>query len=102
MIARIIFLPVGILLGTVLARKVGGNAFEKGWAGSRGTLPPTATTERATWPEVVGAAALRGSIIAVTAATFTRLAASGFRYLFGYWPGEKSPAPAPQLRQRPE
>ncbi|MFM8561500.1 MAG: DUF4235 domain-containing protein [Solirubrobacterales bacterium] len=102
MIARILFLPIGILLGTVVARKVGANAFEKGWAGSRGTLPPTATTEQATWPEVVGAAALRGSIIAVTAAAFTRVAASAFRYLFGYWPGQKTTAPAPQLRQRPE
>ena len=102
MIARILFLPVGILLGSVIARKVGAGAFEKGWAGSRGTLPPKATTEQATWPEVVGAAALRGSIIAVTAATFTRAAASAFRYLFGYWPGEKNADPAPRLRQRPE
>jgi hypothetical protein len=101
-IARILFLPIGILLGMVVAKKVGANAFEKGWANSRGTLPPTATTEQATWPEVMGAAALRGSIIAVTAAAFTRAAASSFRYLFGYWPGEKSPAPAPQLRQRSE
>ena len=95
-------MPIGILLGTVLARRVGTGAFERGWADARGTLPPTATTERATWPEVIGAAALRGSIIAVTAAAFTRVGAGAFRYLFGFWPGEKSPAPAPQLRQRSE
>ena len=102
MLARIIFMPIGILLGTVLAKKVGANAFEKGWASSRGSLPPTATTERATWPEVIGAAAVRGSIIAITAATFTRVAAGTFRYLFGYWPGQKTAGPAPQLRQRSE
>ena len=102
MLARIIFLPIGLLLGTVVAKKVGGNAVNRGWADTRGTLPPTATTEQATWPEVITAAALKGSIIAVTAAAFTRLAAGGFRYLFGFWPGEKSPAPAPQLRQRSE
>ena len=102
MLARIIFMPIGLLLGTVLAKKVGAGAFEKGWADRRGTLPPTATTEQATWPEVLGAAVLRGSIIAVTATVFTRVAAGRFRYLFGYWPGRKSPAPAPQLRQRSE
>lgn len=102
MLARIIFMPIGLILGTIVAKKVGGNAFEKGWADTRGTMPPTATTEQATWPEVLGAAVVRGSIIAVTATVFTRSAARVFRYLFGYWPGEKSTAPAPQLRQRSE
>lgn len=102
MLARILFAPIGLLIGLVVARRVGGNSVNKAWAEARGTLPPSSTTEQATWPEVIGAAVLKGSVVAVVATVSTRLAARGFRYLFGYWPGEKSPTPAPQLRQRPE
>ncbi|MSX01774.1 MAG: DUF4235 domain-containing protein [Actinobacteria bacterium] len=100
MISKIIFMPIGLLLGTVLAKRVGETTFVDGWERTRGTKPPTATTEIASWPEVVAAAALRGSIIAVTAATFTRAGATGYRYITGFWPGEKTRQPAARLESR--
>lgn len=100
MLARIIFMPIGVLLGTLLSKRVGEAVFADGWERSRGTQPPTATTELASWPEVAAAAALRGSIIAVTAATFTRAGATGFRYITGFWPGEQTRQPAARLQSR--
>lgn len=100
MIARILFMPIGIILGVVVSKRVGQAAFVDGWERTRGTQPPTATTELASWPEVIGAAALRGSIIAVTAATFTRFGASSFRYITGFWPGEQTRPAASRLQPR--
>ncbi len=100
MIAKILFMPVGLLVGTVLARRVAQTSFADGWERTRGSGPPTATTELATWPEVIAAAAIKGSIIAVTTATFTRLSATGFRYVTGFWPGEQSREPAARLQAR--
>jgi len=93
-------MPIGLLLGVVLSKKVATTTFEDGWERVRGSQPPTATTELASWPEVLGAAALRGSIIAVTAAGFTRVGASGFRYITGFWPGEQTRPPAAHLQAR--
>ncbi len=100
MIAKILFMPIGLLLGTVLAKRVGETSFADGWERARGSEPPTATTELASWPEVIAAAAIKGSLIAVTAAAFTRVGASGFRYITGFWPGEKTRQPAARLQAR--
>jgi len=99
-IAKILFMPIGILLGSVLAKRVGESTFIDGWERTRGSEPPTATTELASWPEVIAAAAIKGSIIAVTTATFTRAGASGFRYITGFWPGEQKREPAARLQAR--
>jgi hypothetical protein len=95
--ANLIFKPIGLFFGLVLARKVGTKGFDKTWQTQYGTKAPTATTEQATWPQVVGAAALKGTIVAVTAAVFTRSAAKSFRYLTGFWPGEERPEPAGRI-----
>ncbi len=93
-------MPIGIILGSVLSKRVAEAVFTDGWERARGAQAPTATTELASWPEVLGAAALRGSIIAVTAAGFTRVGASGFRYITGFWPGEQTRPPAARLQAR--
>ncbi|MCD6726533.1 MAG: DUF4235 domain-containing protein [Solirubrobacteraceae bacterium] len=100
MIANLIFKPIGVLVGIVVGGKVGNRAFEGFWAHRYGTEAPTATTERASWPQVLGAAALRASLVAVTVAALSRAAASGFRHVTGFWPGEERPKPASRIEPR--
>lgn len=96
MLAKLVYKPVGIVLG-IGASRAAGKAFNTAWERSHGTKPPRATTEEATWGQVLGAAALRATTFAVTAAAVDRAGAKSFRYLTGYWPGDRAPAPAKQL-----
>ena len=97
MVAKVLYKPFGLALGFVAA-KAAQTAFENAWAHSHGTHPPHPTTEEATWGQVVGAAALRATTFAVTAAVADRAGATAFRHVTGFWPGTKSPEPAKQLR----
>jgi hypothetical protein len=47
----------------------------------------------ASWPAVLGTAALQGVIFRVTKVAVNRYGAIGWRYLTGTWPGEKYPEP---------
>lgn len=96
MLAKLLYKPVGIVLG-IVASSIAGRAFESTYERAQGTGPPTATTENVTWGQVVGSAALRGTIFAVTTATFDRLGAKAFRHVTGFWPGDQQPPPAKRL-----
>ena len=98
-LAKLLYKPVGIVLGIGAAR-VAGKAFETTYERSQGTGPPNATTENVTWGQVVASAALRGTIFAVTAATVDRLGAKAFRHVTGFWPGDQQPPPAKRLEPR--
>lgn len=99
MVAKLAYKPFAIVLG-LAASKAAGKAFSAAWESSQGAQAPKPTTEEATWGQVLGAAALRATTFAVTAATVDRAGAKTFRYLTGYWPGETSPKPAKQVQAR--
>ncbi len=97
MLAKLAYKPFAIVLGLgagMAARK----ALDAAWERSQGAGPPNPTTEEATWGQVVGAAALHATTFAVTAAVVDRAGAKAFRYITGFWPGDKSPEPAKQIR----
>lgn len=97
MLAKLAYKPVGIVLG-IGAAAVARRTFERTWERSQGTQPPGPKTEEATWGQVLGAAALQATTFAVTAAVVDRAGAKAFRYVTGFWPGEKQPQPAKRLR----
>ena len=87
---RLLYKPFGLvagIVGTRLARRL----FAALWGRIDDAEPPTATTEGASWPRVVGAAALQGATLSATRAAVNRASAKSFAHLFGVWPGEREP-----------
>ncbi|MGB2710230.1 MAG: DUF4235 domain-containing protein [Conexibacter sp.] len=87
---RLLYKPFGLLaglLGGLLARRL----FSAIWGRIDDAEPPKATTERASWPRVVGAAALEGATFAATRAAVDRAGAKSFAHVVGIWPGEREP-----------
>ena len=99
MLAKLLYKPFAIVLGIGAAR-VAGKAFQTTYERSQGTGPPSATTENATWGQVLGSAALRATTFAVTAAAVNRVGAKAFRHVTGFWPGDQQPPPAKRLEAR--
>jgi hypothetical protein len=100
MLEKLLFKPLSVFFGLFVARKVADKTFDAVWSRRYGTEAPTATTHKATWRQVLSAAALRGTIFAVSAATFDRAAAKSFHHLTGFWPGEEEPPPAKRLEAK--
>lgn len=87
---KLIYKPFGIVVGIaagLLARKL----FTFVWSKIDDEEPPEATTELASWPRVVTAAAVQGVTFSVTRAVVDRAGARGWEHVFGVWPGEKAP-----------
>jgi hypothetical protein len=87
---KLLYKPFGLLAGIVsglLARRL----FTALWGVVDDEEPPEATTERASWPRVLGAAAVQGVTFSVTRAAVDRAGARAFNHLFGTWPGEREP-----------
>jgi hypothetical protein len=82
-------LVAGILAG-VLAKKV----FDSIWGLIDKEEPPKANTAEASWPKVLGAAALQGVTFKVVRTAMDRAGAKGFERLTGVWPGEQHQEPA--------
>ena len=89
---KVIYKPFGILLG-LLAGFASKKIFEQIWGLIDKEEPPKPTTEEATWPKVLGAAAVQGITFRVTRAAVDRVGAKGYAGLTGVWPGEKRPDP---------
>jgi hypothetical protein len=87
---KLIYKPFGIVLG-ILAGILGKKLFEQAWGMIDDREPPKATTKYATWPKVLGAAAVEGIAFKTTRAAVDRAGARGFEHLTGFWPGEKVP-----------
>jgi Protein of unknown function (DUF4235) len=86
----LLYKPFGILAGIVgglLARRL----FTVLWGTIDDEEPPEATTEQASWPRVLSAAAVQGATFSVTRALVNRAGAKGFAHLTGVWPGERRP-----------
>lgn len=87
---KLLYKPFGLLAGIVgglLARRL----FTVVWGAIDEHEPPEATTERASWPRVLGAAAVQGVTFSVTRAAVDRAGARAFKHLFGIWPGKREP-----------
>jgi Protein of unknown function (DUF4235) len=89
---KLIYKPFGIVLG-ILAGFLGKKVFEQLWGVIDKTEPPKPTTKYATWPKVLGAAAVEGIAFRTTRAAVDRAGARSFEHLTGVWPGEKVPDP---------
>ncbi len=89
---KIIYKPIGILLGLV-AGALGRLLFSKVWGLIDKEEPPEPTTRRATWPKVLLAAALQGAIFRATRVAVDRAGAIGWSNLTGAWPGEEEADP---------
>jgi hypothetical protein len=89
---KLLYKPFGLLAGIVgglLARRV----FDAVWARIDDEQPPKPTTELASWPRVVTAAAVQGATFSATRAVVDRAGARTFHHLLGIWPGERTPEP---------
>jgi hypothetical protein len=85
---KLLYKPFGIVFGIVagiLSKKV----FEAVWGIFDKEEPPKPTTQQASWPKVLGAAAVQGVTFKVTRAAVDRAGAQSFHYVTGAWPGEK-------------
>jgi hypothetical protein len=87
---KLIYKPFGIVAG-ILAGLLARRLFTVIWSKLDDEEPPEATTELASWPRVVAAAAVQGLTFSVTRAVVDRAGARGFEHVFGVWPGEKAP-----------
>ena len=87
---KLIYKPFGLVVGMVggaLARRL----FTAIWSRIDDAEPPKATTERASWSRVLGAAAVQGATFSATRALVDRAGAKSFAHLFGVWPGKREP-----------
>lgn len=88
----LIYKPFGLVIG-ILAGLLGRRIFDFAWEKLDDEDPPKGTTQEATWPKVIAAAALQGVIFKTVRVVVDRYAAMGWSYLTGVWPGEKRPDP---------
>ncbi|MEA2296552.1 MAG: hypothetical protein QOE86_4191 [Solirubrobacteraceae bacterium] len=87
---KLLYKPFGIIAG-LIAGFISTKIFDFIWSRIDDEEPPEATTEEAPIGKVLAAAALQGLVFRTTRAYVDREGAKGFRYLTGFWPGEKKP-----------
>jgi hypothetical protein len=87
---KILYKPFGIIAGLIGAR-IATSIFKSIWARIDEEEPPKPTTEDASFPKVVGAAALEAATMASVGAAVERAGARAFHHLTGFWPGDKRP-----------
>src|SRR5579859_4714993 len=87
--AKLLYKLAGLLvsvLGGMLATAI----FKHVWRLAAGEdEAPKATDAHRGWPEILGAAALQGALVAVVKAVMDRAAATGTQKLTGTWPGDE-------------
>jgi hypothetical protein len=85
---KILYKPFGIIAGLISAR-IATAIFKALWARIDEEEPPKPTTADASFPKVVGAAALEAATMAGVGAAVDRAGARAFHHLTGIWPGDK-------------
>jgi Protein of unknown function (DUF4235) len=86
---KILYKPFAIIAGLIGAR-IAKQIFKALWSRIDQEEPPKPTTEGASFPKVVGAAALEAATMAGVSAAVDRAGARTFRHLTGIWPGDKA------------
>ena len=84
---RILYKPFSII-SRIIGAKLGRGVFKTLWRRVDREEPPRPTTPDASFPKVVGAAALEAATLAGVAAVVDRASARAFHHLTGIWPGE--------------
>ena len=84
---KILYKPFGIIAGLISAR-IAAAIFKALWSRIDERDPPKPTTAEATFPKVVGAAALEAATTAGVGAAVDRVGARAFHHLTGIWPGD--------------
>lgn len=85
---KILYKPFAIIAGLIGAR-IAKAIFKAVWARIDEAEPPKATTADASFPKVIGAAALEAATMAGVGAAVDRAGAATFHHLTGIWPGDK-------------
>ncbi len=85
---KILYKPFGIIAGLIGA-KIANSVFKVLWGRIDEEAPPKPTTAEASFPKVVGAAALQAATMAAVGAAVDRASARAFHHLTGIWPGEQ-------------
>jgi hypothetical protein len=85
---KILYKPFGII-GGIVAGRIATAIFKALWSRIDEEDPPKPTTAEASFPKVVGAAALEAATFAGVGAAVDRAGARAFHYLTGIWPGER-------------
>jgi hypothetical protein len=85
---KILYKPFAIIAGLISAR-IAKAIFQALWSRIDDADPPKATTANASFPKVVGAAALEAATMAGVGAAVDRAGARTFEHLTGIWPGDK-------------
>lgn len=83
---RLLYKPFSLIFGIIgglIAKKL----FDAVWSLIDKDEPPAATEREATWPKVLGAAAVEGATFKMTRAAVDRAGARSFEHLTGVWPG---------------
>ncbi len=86
---RILYKPFAII-ASVIAARLGRSIFRSLWSRIDDVEPPAATAADASFPRVVGAAALEAATMAGVAAAVNHASARAFHHLTGIWPGKKA------------
>jgi Protein of unknown function (DUF4235) len=84
---KILYKPFEIIAG-IIGGKIADNLFNTIWARFDHQDPPRALTAEASFPKVIGAAALEAATVAAVSAAVDRAGARAFQHLTGIWPGE--------------
>ena len=90
---KILYKPFAIIASAIAAR-LGRSVFKTIWAKIDSAAPPEPTTQQASLPKVVGAAALEAATMAGVGAAVDRASARTFEHLTGFWPGKREQEPA--------
>lgn len=85
---KLLYKPFGIVF-SLLAGFAAKKLFEVAWGLFDKEEPPKPTTKQASWPKVLGAAAVQGVTFKVTRAAVGRAGAKSFEHLTGSWPGDQ-------------
>ncbi len=83
---KILYKPFSIIAGLIGAR-IAKAIFQALWSRIDEAEPPKPTTEGASFPKIVGAAALEAATMACVGAAVDRAGAATFHHLTGIWPG---------------
>ena len=84
---KILYKPFGII-ASLIGAKIANSIFKVLWSRIDHEDPPSPTTAEASFPKVVGAAALEAATVAAISAAVDRAGARTFHHLTGIWPGE--------------
>src|ERR1700733_14837651 len=95
---KILYKPFGII-ATLIGAKIARNIFNVLWSRIDAEAPPSPTTEDASFPKIVGAAALEAATMAAIGAARDRVGARAFPPLTGIWPGPRSETDANRRRE---